>query len=339
MVAQLDKTYLKYNPAVIWPRLLSYFLFEGRPLTTKGQWLNPAILGGYHLWTRWPGHSAPSAPIMLYGQGRSGTTLLGRALGLHPDVAFLNEPKALWHMAVGHDDLIGSYTGQPGQFGKTAYEATPRRTARARNAYRAISALTRRPRILDKYPEQLFRDEMIRKIFPDARRVVLLRDPYQTAASIGQWSARHASGAADWWGKDGRKWQLLCDQILRHDAGLKSIHARLGSFTRQEDRAAVEWLACARRAITLTQEAPQHLQIISFEGLCAAPVMTLRHIMRASGLSPDDRVLAFGRDQIKPPKIYNEPELDPAICDLIEQMRPRIAQLSLNPHKPFRDAA
>lgn len=339
MVAQIDQTYLRYNPSVLWPRLLAYAVFEGRPLTTRGQWLNPAILAGYQIWTRWPGHKPAKAPIMLYGQGRSGTTLLGRVLGLHPQLAFLNEPKALWHAAVGDDDLIGSYSQRPGRYTKTAYDATPRRAARARKAYRAIAALTRRPRILDKYPEQIFRDEMVRTIFPDARRIILLRDPYQTAASVSQWSARHATGAADWWGQDGRKWHLLCHQVLRHDAGLRSVHARLGNFTRQEDRAALEWLACARRAIMLAREAPDNLRIVRFEELCAAPVMTIRQLMKFSGLAQDDRVLTFARDHISGPKPYPTPQIDPAVCELIEQVRPVLDRFSANPHNPVEDVA
>lgn len=339
MVAQIDRTYLRYNPSVLWPRLLAYTLFEGRPLTTRGQWLNPAILAGYHVWTRWPGNARLKAPVMLYGQGRSGTTLLGKAMGLHPQLAFLNEPKALWHATVGDDDLIGSYSQRPGRYTKTAYDATPRRAKRTRKAYRAIAALSRRARILDKYPEQIFRDEMVRAIFPDARRIVLLRDPYQTAASVSQWSARNACSSTDWWGQDGRKWHLLCNQVLRHDAGLRSVHARLGGFTRQEDRAALEWLACARRAIVLVNEAPDNLHIVRFEKLCDAPVMTMRQLLKFAGLAQDDRVLTYARDHIAPPKPYPKPQIDPAICDLIEQVRPILSTLTTNPRQPIEDVA
>jgi hypothetical protein len=339
MVAQLDRTYIGYNPAAFWPRILSYALFEGRPLTTKGQWLNPLVLAGYKFWSRWPARTPVDAPIMLYGQGRSGTTLVGRALGLHRDVAFLNEPKALWHCATGDDDLIGTYSDRPGKFCKTAQDATPEKCRRLKSSYKCISALTGRARIVDKYPEQLFRDDFLLSVFPDARRVVLLRDPYQAAQSVANWSARHGSESSDWWGKDSRKWHLLCDQVLRRDQGLRAAHARLGSFTRQEDRAALEWLACARRAIQLIRQDPDRVQIVLFDTLCQQPVHTMRSVLAFCNLPPDDRVLAFARDQISPPKAYETPQLDPVIRDLIEQTLPEINRLQLDPKTRTRNVA
>lgn len=339
MVAQLDRRYVRYNPSVIWPRILSYALFEGRPLTTRGQWLNPLVLMGYHLWSRWPDGRAPHAPIILCGQGRSGTTLLGRALGLHPDVAFLNEPKALWHFAVGNDDVIGSFSDHPGKFSKSAREATVARRKRVHRIYRSIATITRRSRIAEKYPEQLFRGAFLNALFPDMRCVVLLRNPYQVAQSIARWSANNRAGQTDWWGKNGRKWTLLCDHVLRKDPDLRKIHARLGSFTRQQDRAALEWLACARHAMRLATEHPSQVLIVSFEALCDQPVMSLRSIMTFCGLRQDDRVLAFAKNHIAAPKDYDPPEIDPEIRALIAKTLPEFERLQLNPKSPIRHVA
>ncbi len=43
MVAQIDFDYIRQRPTKLISRLLSYALFEGRPLTTKGRWINPLV--------------------------------------------------------------------------------------------------------------------------------------------------------------------------------------------------------------------------------------------------------------------------------------------------------
>ena len=109
MIAQLDADFIRARPAKLWPRLLAYFLFEGRPLTTKGRWINPLVFLGYRLWPLLPAKVRTPAPILILGAGRSGTTVLGKVLGLHKDAGFLNEPKALWQAALGDDDLIAAH--------------------------------------------------------------------------------------------------------------------------------------------------------------------------------------------------------------------------------------
>ena len=104
MVAQIDTKFIRARPWKLWSRLLAYALFEGRPLTTRGRWINPLVFAGYRLWSVLPLRKRDLRPIFVMGVGRSGTTVLGTILALHPDVGYLNEPKALWHAALGDDD-------------------------------------------------------------------------------------------------------------------------------------------------------------------------------------------------------------------------------------------
>ena len=110
MVAQIDYLYLKTRPSKVIPRLLSYALFEGRPVTTKGQWINPLVSNLFSVAKNLPQLKKVEKPIFIIGTGRSGTTILGVVLSMHKDVGFLNEPKALWHKIYSQEDLVGSYS-------------------------------------------------------------------------------------------------------------------------------------------------------------------------------------------------------------------------------------
>ena len=116
MVAQIDRHYWAASPAKALVRLLTYGLFEGRPLTTRGRWINPLVFGIGRALKRRPARRAVKAPIYILGQGRSGTTVLGVTLSLHRQIGFLNEPKALWHNAYPNEDLIGNYTDKPARY-------------------------------------------------------------------------------------------------------------------------------------------------------------------------------------------------------------------------------
>ncbi|MGR3343711.1 MAG: sulfotransferase [Paracoccaceae bacterium] len=145
-------------------------LFEGRPLTTRGRWINPLVFAGYRLWSALPLRGRELRPIFILGVGRSGTTVLGTILALHQDVGYLNEPKALWHAALGNDDLIGSYSDQPGRYRMTRADAGAQPVRRLHRNYRAFLWLSRSRRVVDKYPELLFRNAMIDAAFPGAKK-------------------------------------------------------------------------------------------------------------------------------------------------------------------------
>ena len=318
MVAQIDGAFLRTRPMKAWSRLLAYALFEGRPLTTRGRWINPLVLGGHRLWAALPMLRPVPDPVFILGLGRSGTTILGTILALHRDVGYLNEPKALWHAALPDDDIIGSYSRRPGRYRMSAEDATPERVRRLHRAYRAFLRLSGARRVVDKYPELLFRSGFLEAAFPEARRIVMIRNGTDACQSIGAWSARNGDARADWWGHKRRKWRLLVDEIVAPDRFFAPALAAIRGFERQEDMAAVEWIATMREARRLRARRGDRALFVRYEDLAARPRRELGRILEYCRLAPDETMLRYGESVLRPRAPYPPLELHPAIRPLFE---------------------
>lgn len=326
MIAQLDRDYLRTRPTKALQRIISHLLLQGRPLTTPHQWLNGPLLAQYRVAARLPALRRVRKPIFVLGTGRSGTTVLGLVLSMHRDCTFLNEPKALWHAAHGGEDVIGSYSMGDARYTLSAEDATPR-VARAMKRIYAYSLLvTASRRVVDKYPELIFRFPCVQAIFPDARHLLLIRNGYDTVHSIAGWSKRntHRSGseAHDWWGRDGRKWKLLVRDVLPLDAELGQRAAEIAAFDRQEDMAAVEWALTMRTGLRLLEAHPASVHAVRFEDLCAKPRETLAAATEFCDLPTDERFLAYAQRTLSPVPPRAAIALHPAIEDVfLETMR------------------
>jgi len=169
MLAQLDSDYIKRFPGASLARLLSYAAFEGRPVTTRGQWINPLVRQQATLASRVGPEQEVHDPAFIIGLGRSGTTVLGSLLSVHPEIGFLNEPKLIWNLICPTEDVIGSYSRGSAHYRLEANQATTTLKRRARKIFATYLRCIGRTRLLEKYPEQVFRMDFVKEIFPDAR--------------------------------------------------------------------------------------------------------------------------------------------------------------------------
>lgn len=303
MPAQLDCALLALRPSKALERLFAWSLVEGRPLTTRGRWLNPLVLALARLATHAPVGARSARPIFVLGTGRSGTTWVARALGLHRTLSFLNEPKALWHVVRPDQDVLGSYARGPGRLVLGAADATPEQARRARALHGTFAFLTRGERVLDKYPELLFRVPFLRALFPEASFVVVLREGWATAHSVARWSARHARGAgaarADWWGRGDRKWTALVDELVPREADLAPHLAELRALDAEPARAALEWTVSLRWAARMAGE--PDVTLVRLEELARAPEEGFTQLLARCGLTPEAAVLAYARRTAQQP--------------------------------------
>lgn len=318
MVAQIDSAYVKARPVKLLTRLLSYSLFEGRPLTTKGRWINPLVFSLFALEKFFPVAKQVKKPIFIIGTGRSGTTILGIVLSIHRDIAFLNEPKALWNSAYDGEDLIGSYNRGDATYRLDAEDASSDVIQAMHRMFGWYLTVTGAQRVADKYPELIFRVPFVRAIFPDAKFLFLARNGWDTCNSIEQWSGRlgkqHKCGEVhDWWGVDNRKWKLLVKQIVSNDPGLSPYSTEIAGFTKHLDMAAVEWIVTMREGLHLQKQYPDAVHTVVYEKLTTNTKEVMEEICKFCELPPDSVLIDYACNTLHP--VLSKPsfELHPII--------------------------
>ena len=329
MPAQLDRHYLKTRPSRLWSRLVSYVLYEGRPLTTRGRWINPIVFANYALARKLPQLKTVEQPLFILGTGRSGTTILGVVLSMHRDVGFLNEPKAAWHAAHGDEDLIGSYSrSETARYRLEADDADPKTIKALRRIYGAYLRVSNTRCLVDKYPELIFRFSFVKAIFPDAKFLFLARDGWDTCASIENWSKRLGvetkDEVHDWWGADNRKWSLLLDQIVPEHADLAPHIKTIRALSDQRDRAAVEWIVTMREGLSLIEQYPDDVLHVPYEEMCRAPRAWMDKISAFGSLREDEVFLKYAEEKLSPVNPRQPFDLDPVLLPAFKDTMERL---------------
>jgi hypothetical protein len=264
-------------------------MFEGRPVTTRGRWWNPVVFGNLRSAAGGAARRV-DRPVFIVGMGRSGTTLLGRILAAHPSVGFLNEPKAIWHVIRDDEDIIGSYA-QPhtGRLYLNEVDANEEVIRRGHALFSWYLLASHSSRLVDKYPELVFRHAFVRNIFADARFVVAVRSPWSTLKSVAEWSQTNASHNADWWGVRDQKWHILWQQgVLQRPDNADLLGLDLGEEADHYVRAAVEWVVTMREAISLASVDPVS-RVVRYDELVMRPREVVRDTLEFCELDPSSR--------------------------------------------------
>ena len=320
MIAQIDKHYIRTRPYKAISRLVNHVLLQGRPLTTRWQWLNPLLFAQFNFIKRLPQLKKVEKPIYIMGIGRGGTTILGTVLSMHPHVNFLNEPKALWHAIYPDEDVIGSYGHGLARYRLGAEDVSPQVYQFAHRLYGYCLTLTGSKRILDKYPEMIFRESFVRTIFPDAKLIFLVRNGWDTVRSIEVWSQRFTQKKGhevhNWWGADQRKWRLLVQDIISKDPAFARSYAEIATLTLHRDMAAVEWIVAMREGLRLMQSIPDAIYQVRYEELTSNPENTLKNILAFCELPEDKKLFSYAKRVLIPGPSKKPSLLHPAIKSL-----------------------
>ncbi|MCC6283764.1 MAG: sulfotransferase [Phycisphaerales bacterium] len=136
-------------------------------------------------WGSVEGLDPSRAPIFFVGFPRSGTTLLERMLDAHPRLIATDEAGLLPDLMNKAKALIGDQTPFP----QNLALLSPDHVSQLRRAYLADAASLLGPeevagkRVVDKLPLNIARLAAVRRIFPDAKVIVALRDPRDVVLS------------------------------------------------------------------------------------------------------------------------------------------------------------
>jgi hypothetical protein len=318
MIAQLDKYYLKSGVNKLYQRFVSYFLFEGRPLTTRGRFINGFVLLWFYFIDVLPFKGSVQKPVFILGTGRSGTTILGKLLGIHKQMSFLNEPKLIWHYAIRNEDLAGSYSAEPGKlrFDETDFEDEV--LYKLNKIYSAYRFLTGSNFIVDKYPELIFRIKYVKKIFPDAKFILIIRNGIQTSYSIKNWNTKFAKfrngNKEDWWGLNDRKWKILLEEAINNPI-FENDHAALNKISKDEEKGAVEWILTMNEALRYMND-PNFI-VVRFEELITDYRSNLDRITKFINIRLDERVNEYASEILKPEKSTIFSDLPPYLTEKI----------------------
>ncbi|VAW65693.1 hypothetical protein MNBD_GAMMA09-3263 [hydrothermal vent metagenome] len=323
MIAQIDSKYSRYGLNKVIKRLVSYTLFEGRPHTTKGQWFNPVVFLLLRILNKIPCAQKLKQPIFITGLGRSGTTILGIMLSLHKDVGFLNEPKAIWRTIDSMHDINGDYIQNGGKFRLTKKDVTDDARKISSRIFSHYLSTVRAHRLVDKYPELIFRINYLLELFPDAKIIFISRNGADATHSINLWSKRlgvEVKGRIDdWWGRDDIKWHYLRDQIILKDPDYSSIKESSSLDLDHINRAALEWVITMREGLKQLKLYPDSVIHIQYEALTKNPDQELHKLMKKCNLATDEKVIKYAKEKLYTNTPKDNPKLLPAIEKLFNE--------------------
>jgi hypothetical protein len=123
-------------------------------------------------------------PIILFGNFRSGTTMLQKVISTHPDVVPLYEPVGLWLYADpgrSHDEFEEN-------------DATDKVKRYIRNQFLKYQEQNGNRIVAEKTPHNILRIPYVRAIFPEAHFLYIVRNPLSFVSSVELKWQRPAGG-------------------------------------------------------------------------------------------------------------------------------------------------
>lgn len=323
MIAQLSSLYLKTRPTKAISRLISYAFFEGRPPTTKGRWINPLVFMLLGIEKRLPQIKEVRKPIFIIGSGRSGSTILGTILSMHKDVGFLNEPKAIWHSIYPYEDVHANYSNDKASYLLDASIVTPEIIRSAHRIFGGYLASVNSKRLVDKYPELIFRVPFVKKIFPDAKFIFLIRNGWDTCSSIDQWSKRKGvtdeNDNHDWWGRNNRKWNVMVDELVSRDPDLSKAEKAISTFSDHTQMAAVEWVVTMREGLRRMKSSSDSIYMFKYEDLCNKPRQALSSLLKFCELPDDEKFYEYAEGVLTSCPTHKRFKVHPDVAPAFEQ--------------------
>ena len=248
---------------------------------------------------------------------------------MHRDVGYLNEPKAIWHLIHPYEDIIGNYSRAEAKYRLAAEDVTDDMRQRASQMFGAYLATTHSKRLVDKYPELVFRVDFVRSLFPDARFIFLARNGWDTCHSIANWSKRlgvEINGEKhDWWGSTTENGNSWSNNSFKTDPVFSEVVDEINCFDQHLDRASVEWIVTMQAGIRLLQASPDCVHLVRFEDLTVKPAGTLAALCNFCELPADSKFSEYAGQTLHPVPARKpfdlHPKVAPIFHDIMRKLR------------------
>jgi hypothetical protein len=190
-----------------------------------------------------PGHRLPVRYVV--GCGRSGTTVLGRMLALHPRVCYLFEPYHLWSIIDPRMDVTGLFTDPDGaKWFFDEGDVNPQARARYEALIARAGDARRNDVVIEKLPHNACRIGWIITVEPEARLIHIVRDGVDVVRSIQRLAERSdyrllfRNEYNQWWGERDAKWRALSQEGPDHGY----VPGEVDLLRSHSQRAAYEWV-------------------------------------------------------------------------------------------------
>ena len=269
-------------------------------------------------------------PIIVFGNTRSGTSIVQNLISAHPDVVAWYEPRHLWQFA------------DPGSENDEfdAADATVRVQRYIRRKFLAYQRRNGGRRIVEKTPVNILRIPYVHAIFPDATYVYIVRSPWSFISSVElKWQKTVSVRGLFWRLRSTPTAQLhyylakylrqLWDKRVLRRKYLSVWGPRYRNLSidlAHEDMMTVvarQWSIPSRKAAEdLGEFAPGTVLSIRYEDLVQDPIDHLGHIAEHCGLDVTPEMVAYAQDMIMSDRQEKWRRIDPAdLATVIPEVR------------------
>lgn len=227
-----------------------------------------------------------ASPFFIIGCGRSGTTIFGTALGQHPAIAYLNEPRHLWSAAYPETDIWSHQSmARGGKLLFTEADVDPSKAEVLRRLFAEELTRSGRPVLVEKLPINNFRLRFLQCMFSGARYIHIFRNGMEVARSI---EALCQQGR--WYRQNPRKWDLLAEYAHASNETRDLPALCTDDFL----RGLLEWRLSTEAAVSFLRGIPgTSWTEISYATLLSDPAGSTARVLSFMGLPESSAVREF----------------------------------------------
>tara|TARA_Y100001968_G_C19421042_1_gene751761 strand:+ start:1214 stop:2047 length:834 start_codon:yes stop_codon:yes gene_type:complete len=257
------------------------------------------------------------SPVFIIACGRSGTTILGETLSLHPKIKYLNERRDLWHKAYSNFDIWNKNTQNPKIFANEK-DIVSKQNNILQDLFFREQVLGSATILLEKLPINNFRLNFLNASFPNARYIYLTRNGLEVSKSIEKKIVKN-----NWY--TGSKYNLLKKYAMLNNIDF--------SPTNNFEKGLWEWKLSITESNNFFKKMNQNKFIhLSYQDLIENPNNNLEKIFHFLEIEKDENLIQKISLKIK----RNSPKENEISNDRIKKIGGKILEKTINnTYAPF----